>query len=162
MWILRELKINLGPSLSVFQVNMRVFRSIHSYLTAGGALVVKHNAREVKYDWHKDSGEAVQWAAFYGDCLHEVLPVNKGYRVTITYNLYFNDSISRRTNIKQSCSSLPLYDVLSKALKSKEFMPDGTYSPNELTSKQAVSWASIALTTMRMPATRSENVSPIK
>jgi hypothetical protein len=30
---------------------------------------------------------AMQWAAFYSDSEHEVLPVTDGYRITLTYNL---------------------------------------------------------------------------
>src|SRR4051794_39127204 len=32
----------------------------------------------------------LQWAAFYSDCLHEVLPVKSGIRVTITYSILVN------------------------------------------------------------------------
>jgi hypothetical protein len=85
--------------------------------------VVRHNGQEVKYDWSKDS--CIQWAAFYGDCEHEVLPVTSGYRVTITYNLYFGSPHIHRQNMIQTCSSLPLHHVLSKVLKSPDFMPDG-------------------------------------
>ena len=31
--------------------------------------------------------ERVQWAAMYGDCLHEVKEVKKGYRVTLTFSI---------------------------------------------------------------------------
>jgi hypothetical protein len=31
--------------------------------------------------------ESLQWAAFYSDSEHEVLPVTDGYRITLTYNL---------------------------------------------------------------------------
>ena len=29
----------------------------------------------------------VAFGAFYADCVHEVLPVTKGYRATLVYNL---------------------------------------------------------------------------
>ena len=33
-------------------------------------------------------GRQLQWAAFFGNCEHEVSPVTVGYRCTLTYNLY--------------------------------------------------------------------------
>ena len=40
------------------------------------------------------SRPSVRWCAFYGDCEHEILPVTKGHRVTVTYNLYIKETIS--------------------------------------------------------------------
>ena len=31
------------------------------------------------------------WVSFFTDCEHEVMPVEEGYRVTLAYNLYFQD-----------------------------------------------------------------------
>jgi 2OG-Fe(II) oxygenase superfamily len=91
----------------------------------GGELAVRHAGREVKFDWSGDSKE-LQWAAFYSDCEHEVLPVTSGYRVTLTYNLYYNkfgNQIPAQVNWK--VSSLPLYEVFSEVLRDKSFMPYG-------------------------------------
>eukprot|EP00735_Rhodelphis_limneticus_P009669 TRINITY_DN2848_c0_g1::TRINITY_DN2848_c0_g1_i3::g.5959::m.5959 TRINITY_DN2848_c0_g1::TRINITY_DN2848_c0_g1_i3::g.5959 ORF type:complete len:305 (-),score=46.41,2OG-FeII_Oxy_3/PF13640.1/2.1e-05,2OG-FeII_Oxy/PF03171.15/0.00024 TRINITY_DN2848_c0_g1_i3:192-1106(-) len=58
----------------------------------GGGLRIFSGDTEVVYDWGKNISEgtsALQWAAFFGDCGHEVLKVESGHRVTITYNLYF-------------------------------------------------------------------------
>jgi hypothetical protein len=92
----------------------------------GGELHVRHEGREIVYDWSKDPA-AIQWAAFYSDCEHEVLPVTSGYRVTITYNLYFSNEHDAK--MRQACSSLPLHQVLSTVLKSPEFMPNGNLQP---------------------------------
>jgi hypothetical protein len=49
--------------------------------------------REVIFDWSVAAVEAsrpldkLPWAAFYGDCVHEVLPVTEGLRVTITFGI---------------------------------------------------------------------------
>ncbi|KZT69557.1 hypothetical protein DAEQUDRAFT_765397 [Daedalea quercina L-15889] len=59
----------------------------------GGVLTFRHEGKE----WSVDSGKlcaekeelSAVYAAFYSDVEHEVLPVRKGYRVTVTYNLYF-------------------------------------------------------------------------
>lgn len=59
----------------------------------GGQLVVRNAGQEVTFDWSMSNRNrfdepSVNWAAFYSDCEHEVLPVATGYRVTLTYNLY--------------------------------------------------------------------------
>jgi 2OG-Fe(II) oxygenase superfamily len=54
---------------------------------AGGELVVRHKGREVRLDLRcKDPAEA-RFAAFYADCVHEVLPVTTGCRLALIYNL---------------------------------------------------------------------------
>ena len=47
-----------------------------------------HQGQETICDWSAKKGEAIQLAAFYSDCEHEVLEVISGYRITLTYNLY--------------------------------------------------------------------------
>ena len=55
----------------------------------GGALHVEHDGHSVQYEWGEGASRGeVQWAAFFGDCLHEVLPVTSGARVTMTYDLF--------------------------------------------------------------------------
>ena len=53
----------------------------------GGALVVRHKGREARLDLANDDPSEVAFAAFYADCVHEVLPVTKGYRATLVFNL---------------------------------------------------------------------------
>jgi hypothetical protein len=61
----------------------------------GGALVIRHRGQE----WTFDSSAAlsaagpssIACAAFFSDVEHEVLLVTSGHRVTLTYNLYFDD-----------------------------------------------------------------------
>ena len=52
--------------------------------SSGGDLVVEHRKQSVRY-----SGSATSLAlvAFYADTRHEVLPVETGYRVVLSYNL---------------------------------------------------------------------------
>jgi hypothetical protein len=47
--------------------------------SAGGKAVAANSNQEAL--------GAMQWAAFYSDSEHEVLPVTDGYRITLTYNL---------------------------------------------------------------------------
>src|SRR3954464_3984304 len=54
---------------------------------AGGELLVRHKGREVRLDLRGDDPAEVAFAAFYADCVHEVLPVTKGCRLILVYNL---------------------------------------------------------------------------
>ena len=56
-------------------------------LSSGGELVVRHKDREKKLDLASDEPSEMAFAAFYADCVHEVLPVTNGYRATLVYNL---------------------------------------------------------------------------
>ncbi|KAL4244530.1 hypothetical protein ABKN59_009796 [Abortiporus biennis] len=61
----------------------------------GGDLVLRDNEKE----WRFNSSNALSsceqpsfgYAAFYSDVEHEVAEVTHGYRVTLTYNLYYHD-----------------------------------------------------------------------
>lgn len=54
----------------------------------GGELVVRHNGQAIIFSWGPASANAIQWAAFFSDCEHEILPVRSGFRITLTYNLF--------------------------------------------------------------------------
>ena len=56
-------------------------------ISTGGDLVVRHKGREVRLDLRGDDPSEAAFAAFYADCVHEVLPVTAGYRLTLIYNL---------------------------------------------------------------------------
>ena len=56
-------------------------------LYSGGELVVRHKGREVQLDLRSEEPSEVCFAAFYADCVHEVLPVTEGCRLTLIYNL---------------------------------------------------------------------------
>jgi len=60
-------------------------------LYSGGELVVSHKQETVKLDLHSQQDEEVSFAAFYADCVHEVLPINDGCRLTLIYNLIRSD-----------------------------------------------------------------------
>jgi hypothetical protein len=53
----------------------------------GGDLIVRHKDRSVTLDLRTDDPAEAAFAAFYADCLHEVLPVTAGCRLTLVYNL---------------------------------------------------------------------------
>lgn len=56
-------------------------------LGKGGELVVRHQGREVRYELATDDPGEAAFAAFYADCVHEVLPITSGHRLTLVYNL---------------------------------------------------------------------------
>ena len=56
-------------------------------ISAGGDLVVRHKGREVRLELRSPDPSEVVFAAFYADCIHEVLPVTEGCRLTLVYNL---------------------------------------------------------------------------
>ena len=88
----------------------------------GGALVTRHQGREVRFDWSSSSTTA-QWAAFYGDVEHEVLPVTRGHRFTLTYNLYHASPSCHPVSFDISVN--PLYKELLAALQMPHFMREG-------------------------------------
>lgn len=56
-------------------------------LHTGGELVIRHREREARLDLRCTDVSELAWAAFYADCVHEVLPVNSGCRLVLVYNL---------------------------------------------------------------------------
>ncbi|KAK5689310.1 hypothetical protein LTR17_026350 [Elasticomyces elasticus] len=91
----------------------------------GGELVVRHEKKEVVFDWstaglHAEDA-AVKWAAFYSDCEHEVFEVTAGHRLTLTYNLHTTDGAGNVVgNIPAGLldpTQLPLYGLLKTALE---------------------------------------------
>lgn len=58
----------------------------------GGRLVVRHQQGEFGFASQQLGATEVRWCAFYADCRHEVLPVEEGWRVAITFDLVVADS----------------------------------------------------------------------
>lgn len=53
----------------------------------GGALRIEHAGQSVTLNVQADDPAEIAFAAFYADCVHEVLPVTSGYRMVLVYNL---------------------------------------------------------------------------
>ncbi|KAI0648568.1 hypothetical protein C8Q79DRAFT_905529, partial [Trametes meyenii] len=67
----------------------------------GGALLLRHEGRQWSFDsagifddLHSDAINHIAYVAFFGDVDHEVAPVKSGHRITLTYNLYFDEKAS--------------------------------------------------------------------
>lgn len=85
----------------------------------GGELVTRHQGRQVVFEW--SSSATTQWAAFYSDVEHEVLPVTSGQRITLTYNLYHTSPVTTPASLLNVATN-PLYKELKAALQSPHFM----------------------------------------
>ncbi len=59
--------------------------------STGGDLVIEHRGESVRY---RGSASSLTFVAFYSDTRHEVLPVQRGYRVVLTYNLMLSGDTS--------------------------------------------------------------------
>lgn len=80
------------------------------------------------FDWAKKSGEAIQWAALFSDCEHEVLHVPQGDRVTLTYNLYVDAGgpAGMATQLQAiDQESLHFYAALKELIECPTFLPKG-------------------------------------
>ena len=67
----------------MFATLIIVLPSPHS----GGELRVQHRDQEVRLALGDAEPSEVTYAAFYADCVHEILPVTSGYRLALIYNL---------------------------------------------------------------------------
>ncbi len=54
---------------------------------SGGDLIIRHKGREACLALHTGDPGDVAFAAFYADCVHEILPVSEGCRLALIYNL---------------------------------------------------------------------------
>ncbi len=78
--------------------------------STGGELVVRHEGREAKLDLASADPAEVAFAAFYADCVHEVLPVKSGCRATLVFNLVREG--------KRGALAPPAYDAEAKRIAS--------------------------------------------
>ncbi|CZT25737.1 uncharacterized protein RCC_11406 [Ramularia collo-cygni] len=53
----------------------------------GGDVAVSFNGKQKVMETSPDSAWSTSFLAWYGDVLHEVRPVTKGYRIVLTYNM---------------------------------------------------------------------------
>ncbi|KAM6499334.1 hypothetical protein JOM56_004842 [Amanita muscaria] len=61
----------------------------------GGILVLRKNNQEWRFDSSKMlADDQVGYLALYNDVDYEVLPVTSGYFISVTYDLYFEDSLN--------------------------------------------------------------------
>ena len=93
--------------------------------SSGGELVVRHQHREVKLDLANDDPSELTFAAFYADCVHEVLPVTAGCRATLIYNLIRTGTVGALTPPDYQAEAAHAVALLQKWEKSKTGPDDG-------------------------------------
>jgi hypothetical protein len=107
-----------------------VFPTAHE----GGALLLRECGRE----WTFDSGQAlaaesqpsIGYAAFLSSVEHGVAPVTSGHRITMIYNLYFDDGGPVSANVSDHLNP-PLLnkgafrEAFTALLENPEFLADG-------------------------------------
>jgi hypothetical protein len=97
----------------------------------GGALHLRHKAEEWTFDSAAITSaqeiRSIAYVAFYSDVEHEVSMVTSGYRVTLTYNLYFEDATSVTSHAWTKEDETALRDSLSSLLRNPDVLPNGGY-----------------------------------
>ena len=90
---------------------------------------MSHKSHSTFFDWSNTNSNALQWAAFYSDCEHEVLEVRSGHRITITYNLYVTEQIGGVLQQFPTADAAlsPLYEGAKQMLEQPGFMKDGKF-----------------------------------
>ncbi|KAG5352107.1 hypothetical protein C0989_003832 [Termitomyces sp. Mn162] len=109
------------------------FFKSHKDTPRGGALVLRHSDQEWKFDSASLTREhqtpSIAYIAFYSDVDHEVTVVESGYRVTLTYNLFFESGKEASEALASVGPVAPddhlLRDALSAALNDPTFFPKG-------------------------------------
>lgn len=93
----------------------------------GGELVFRQHDEEYKFDsatavQQSEKQPCVAFAAFFSDVTHEVLEVRSGYRVTLTWNIYFSDA-STGAPAADSVLESSLTAAFRTLLADKTFLP---------------------------------------
>lgn len=101
----------------------------------GGTLIFRHGDEEWKFESDAVPPSSITYAAFYGDVEHEVAEVRSGYRLTLTYNLYFGDSLDSQAIVSTpTARTAALFTTLppnAESFQSKlaELLADDTFLP---------------------------------
>ncbi|KAL5519830.1 hypothetical protein ACEPAG_1490 [Sanghuangporus baumii] len=115
-------------STAMFGSLVIVFPTPHE----GGALILRHKGKEWTFDSAKEIGNTKNMAyiTFFSDVEHEVTLVKSGFRVTVTYNLYFTDEME--PEIPKGVPALPMNECAVKSalralVEDKTFYPRGIH-----------------------------------
>lgn len=98
----------------------------------GGAMMLRHGSREWTFDYAKEIGNTknIGYIAFFSDVEHEITPVESGFRVTITYNLYYGEeSVFQTFNLTKALpmNECDVKNALRALLEDESFYPDGVH-----------------------------------
>ncbi|KAF8636133.1 hypothetical protein AX17_003765 [Amanita inopinata Kibby_2008] len=94
----------------------------------GGALIMRKDDKEWIFESPKELAEhnepRIGYVALYSDVEHEVALVTSGYRVTVAYNLYFDDPIPA-VDVPLSTNALAFKTAFERLLDDPKFLPNG-------------------------------------
>jgi hypothetical protein len=99
----------------------------------GGNLNLRHRTREHSFDaaalLQSASPTSVAYVAFYSDVNHEVLEVTSGHRITITFNLYFDEfrAPSILPEKKLNVPMNPFMSALREVVRNVGFLKENKY-----------------------------------
>ena len=130
-WSFFKPHIDTPRGANMFGSLVVVFPTPHE----GGALFLRHRGQE----WVFDSGReltalhqpSIGYVAFFSDVEHEVAPVISGHRVTLTYNLYFDnggsskDSASEHLSLPPTVNENAFRESFQGLLENPEFLAYG-------------------------------------
>jgi hypothetical protein len=102
----------------------------------GGALFLRHRGQEWVFDSARELTTSyppsIGYVTFFSDVEHEVAPVMSGHRVTLTYNLYFDngpgsskDSASEHLSLPPPVNKNPFRESFQGLLENPEFLANG-------------------------------------
>ena len=93
-------------------------------------MVVRHEGKQVVFDWSHQSTSTIQWAAFYSDCEHEIKTITEGERITLTYTLYVTEPVggSIPPSLIVDPKSLSLHSFLKELFIEPSFMKEGVFA----------------------------------
>ncbi|KAF8840622.1 hypothetical protein BDN67DRAFT_990258 [Paxillus ammoniavirescens] len=96
----------------------------------GGQFVLRNGRKEWAIDFTDKFAAATEpsicFITFFGDVEHEVLPVTSGYRVTLTYNLYYDTPHATSFHFS-SPAHQTLKEALVKLINDKTKLQNGGY-----------------------------------
>ncbi|KAJ3119506.1 hypothetical protein HK098_005384 [Nowakowskiella sp. JEL0407] len=93
-------------------------------LHEGGELIVRHRDHTQTFSFKPRDRCELMWVAFYSDCEHEILPVQSGLRITLTFNLYWSDR-KRSSSIELDVTKYPIYHMLKQIKDNQYFVKSG-------------------------------------
>ncbi|KAF9466908.1 hypothetical protein BDZ94DRAFT_1233453 [Collybia nuda] len=136
-------KLNVNGKNSFFKAhkdtrrNETIFGSlvvVYPTRHEGGALLLRHGGNEWTFDSTEAvrnyDGPAIAYIVFYSDVEHEVTIVQSGYRVTLTYNLYFKGD--HRLPLYSPFSNLSHQTIKFSSLHSSRLSKVPLSSPKEV------------------------------
>lgn len=111
----------------------------------GGVLRIQHGDEEATVSFEGAEIGTLPWVAFYTDCLHELRPITRGYRVALVYNLNLAQPAGRaRSGPPQHTAEVAELQRALSAWPSGPAAPaKGVYLLSHRYTSAELSWASL-------------------